>query len=335
MADLKVGIIGLGRIGKVHLNNLLNMSGVEVAVAVNPSQSGQEYARKLGVPNVVDNANSVFENDGIDAVIICSSTDTHAEYIKRSAESNKAVFCEKPLDLSLTTVEELLETMDATKTPLMVGFNQRFDPSFSSVRKALELGKMGELHSLHIISRDPAPPPIDYIKTSGGLFKDMTIHDFDMARFITESEVVEVFATGQNRIDPAIGEVGDIDTAMVLLTFENNATAVIENSRKSVYGYDQRLEAFGSKGMMRVENPPKTMNQFYDTSGKHQNRNMDFFTDRYAEAYRLEMQAFIDTIKNNTALPVTGKDGLQAMFIAEAANISLKEGRPVKLKEVY
>ncbi|WP_136464779.1 inositol 2-dehydrogenase [Flagellimonas onchidii] len=334
MTVLKVGIIGIGRIGKIHLGNLLNMPDVEVVAAVNPSKAGQEYARKLGVPNVSDNADIIFNNDAIDAVVIGSSTDTHTEYIKKCTASNKAIFCEKPVDLSLAVVKETIDIVNTTKTPLMMGFNQRFDPNFSQVKKALKAGELGELHSLHIISRDPAPPPMDYIKTSGGLFKDMTIHDFDMARFIAGAEVVEVFAKGHNRIDPAIGEAGDIDTAMVMLTFENNATAVIENSRKSVYGYDQRLEAFGSKGMMRTENPLKTVNQYYNESGKQESRNMDFFIDRYEEAYRLELRAFVDALKNNEAFPVTGKDGLEAMFIAEAANKSLKEGRPVKLTEV-
>ena len=334
MKPLKVGIIGLGRIGKIHLNNLLKISGVEVAVAVNPSEAGQSYAKTLGVPHVTGNADELFANPEIDAVAICSSTDTHAEYIIRSIESRKAVFCEKPLDLSLKTVKETVKKVDETDVPLMIAFNQRFDENFSAIRSAVASGKIGKPNTLHIISRDPGPPPIAYIETSGGLFKDMTIHDLDMARFIMGNEVTEVYAKGHNLVDPAIGKVGDIDTGILILTFENNATAIIENSRKAVYGYDQRLEIFGSKGMMRCENPLKTTNEFYDVSGGHSDRHLDFFIDRYEKAYLLEMEAFINALKNKTPMPVTGEDGLQAMRIAEAANRSLLESRPIKLKDI-
>lgn len=334
MELLKVGIIGLGRIGKIHLDNLLKIPNVEVVVAVNPSEAGQSYAKALGVPCVTSNVNEIFDNAEIDAVAICSSTDTHAEFIIRSVESGKAVFCEKPLDLSLETVKETVKKVKATDVPLMMAFNQRFDEHFSAIKSAVGSGRIGEPHMLHIISRDPGPPPIAYIKTSGGLFKDMTIHDFDMARFIMGSEVVEVFAKGHNLIDPAIGKAGDIDTGILLLTFENNATAIIQNSRKAVYGYDQRLEIFGSKGMMRCENPLKTTNHFYDGSGGHSDRHLDFFIDRYEKAYRLEMEAFINALRNKTPMPVTEEDGLQAMRIAEAANRSLLESRPVKLRDI-
>ncbi|MDN5204270.1 inositol 2-dehydrogenase [Fulvivirgaceae bacterium BMA10] len=334
MKPLKVGIIGLGRIGKIHLDNLLKIPTVEVVTAVNPSEAGQSYAKALGVPNTTSDADELFDNTEIDAVIISSSTDTHAQYAVRGAAAGKAIFCEKPLDLSLETVKGTLEKVNAAGVPLMVAFNQRFDQNFSAIRSAVVSGQIGELHTLHIISRDPGPPPIAYIKTSGGLFKDMTIHDFDMARFIVGSEVAEVFAKGHNLVDPAIGEAGDIDTGIVTLTFENNATAVIENSRKAIYGYDQRLEVFGSKGMMKCENPLKTVNQFYNESGGHTDRNLDFFIDRYEKAYQLEIEAFTSALANNRPMPVTGEDGLQALLIAEAANRSLAESRPVKLKEI-
>lgn len=334
MDKIKVGIIGLGRIGKIHLGNLLNIPNVEVVVVVNPSEAGQSFAKALGVPHVTSNANELFDNPEIDVVAICSSTDTHAEYIKQSVKSGKAIFCEKPLDLSLQTVRDTLKVVNKANIPLMVAFNQRFDENFSAIQSAVASGQIGEPHTLHIISRDPGPPHIDYIKTSGGLFKDMTIHDLDMARFILGSEVDEVFAKGHNLIDPAIGKAKDIDTGILILTFENNATAIIENSRKTSYGYDQRLEIFGSKGMMRCENPLKTTNQFYNESGGHLDRHLDFFIDRYEKAYQLEIESFINALKNKTAIPVTGEDGLQAMRIAEAANRSLLESRPVKLNEI-
>ncbi|WP_273565308.1 inositol 2-dehydrogenase [Maribacter halichondriae] len=256
MKKIKAGIIGMGRIGKIHLENLCTkIDGVEVVAVVNPSIKGQEYATKFGVRQLSDDADIIFNNPEIDAVLICSPSDTHADYAIRAAESGKALFCEKPIDMSLERATEVVTKVKENNVPMMVAFNRRFDPDFAKVRKLLAEGKIGTIHSLHIISRDPGPPPIDYIKQSGGLFKDMTIHDFDMARFIMGCEVTEVFATGSCQVDKEIGEVGDIDTAMILLRFENGATAVIENSRKAVYGYDQRLEVFGSKGLLKIENP--------------------------------------------------------------------------------
>jgi myo-inositol 2-dehydrogenase/D-chiro-inositol 1-dehydrogenase len=235
------------------------------------------------------------------------------------------------LDLSRAKVKEVLQETANLKTHLMMGFNQRFDNNFSNVNKQVRSGKIGDIHTLHIISRDPAPPPVSYILSSGGLFMDMSIHDFDMARFITGSEVVEVFAKGYNLVDPEIGKAGDIDTAVVLLTFKNKATAIIENSRKAVYGYDQRLEVFGSAGMIKVENPLKDQSIFYNEGGGQSARHLDFFMDRYLDSYVKEMDAFIQSILNNEPVPVTGEDALKAMNIAEAANLSVKENRPVSL----
>jgi len=333
MKKIKVGIIGMGRIGKIHLQNLCTkIDGVEVTAVVNPSKKGQDYASKFGVEQVSDDADIIFGHPEIDAVLICSPSDTHADYAVRAAEVGKAIFCEKPIDMSLERAEEVVAKVKENDVPMMVAFNRRFDPDFAKVEAAVRNEKVGEIHSLHIISRDPAPPPIDYIKQSGGLFKDMTIHDFDMARFIMGCEVTEVFATGSCMVDPEIGKVGDIDTAMITLRFENGATAVIENSRKAVYGYDQRLEVFGSKGVLKIENPLMTNVSSSDEDGTHSDVNLNFFVDRYKTSYLMEMQSFIDALIHERDMPVDGKDGINAIVLADAAYASLKENRLTKIE---
>jgi len=332
---IKTGIIGLGRIGKIHLENLVHkIPQAEVVAAVNPSPEGRDYAKAFNVPEISPDADVVFNHLNIDAVIICSPSDTHAEYIVRAARAGKAIFCEKPLDLSLDKVREIYKVTDECGVPLMVAFNQRFDKSFSKVKSLVADGKLGDLRTIKITSRDPEPPPIDYLKSSGGLFLDMTIHDFDMARYISGSEVSEVYAIGHNLVDPAIGKAGDIDTGYVVLTFENGATAVIENCRQATYGYDQRVEVFGSKGMTQADNNYKDTHQFLDADGVHGSRPLDFFMDRYLDSYFNEMQAFILAIANKESPPVTGEDGLKATAIALAANKSMHEQRPVHIREI-
>ena len=270
MNKIRLGILGLGRIGKIHLENLCTkIGGVEVIAAMNPSFEGRSFAQRYNVPLVTDNALEVLHHPDIDAVLICSPTSTHADYVIEAAKNSKAIFCEKPLDLSLEKVRQTLQIVKDANAPLMLAFNQRMDPNFAAVKKQIEAGKIGKLYTAHIISRDPGPPPVSYIKQSGGLFMDMTIHDFDMARYIVGTEVKEVFAKGYNLIDPEIGKAGDIDTAVIVLTFENSVTVSIENSRKANYGYDQRLEVFGSLGMMKVENPLKNTTSFFDDRGTH------------------------------------------------------------------
>ena len=295
------------------------------------SDESRAYAAGFDIPIVTSDSRVIMDNPEIETVMICSPTSSHADYVMQAADARKNIFCEKPLDLSIEKVKQTLNAVRKANVPLMLAFNQRFDENFSKVREYVRAGKLGSVHSLHIISRDPAPPPVSYIRTSGGLFMDMMIHDFDMARFVTGSEVIEVFAKGYNLIDPEIGEAGDIDTGIALLTFENNATAIIENSRKAVYGYDQRLEVFGSKGLMRAENPLKDTCTFSDQTGDHQARHLDFFMDRYMRSYLTEVEAFLKALRDKTPTPVTGEDGLKAMLIAEAAKTSLKENRPVKL----
>lgn len=333
MEIINIGIIGMGRIGKIHLENLITkINGVEVLAVVNPSENGQEFAKKFGVPITSSDVSVIFENPEIDAVLICSPSDTHADYAMRAAESGKAIFCEKPIDMSLDRAIQVTAKVKEYNVPMMVAFNRRFDPDFSKIQKLVSTGKIGNVQSLHIISRDPAPPPIDYIKQSGGLFKDMTIHDFDMARYIMGCEVTEVFATGSCMVDIAIGEAGDIDTAMLILRFENGATAVIENSRKAVYGYDQRLEVFGSKGVLKIDNPLMTNVSGSDKQGTHSDVNLNFFIDRYENSYLIEMEVFIEALANKTKMPVSGSDGVKAIVLADAAYVSLKENRPIKIE---
>ena len=335
MNNVKVGIVGLGRIGTVHLKNLSNqIDNIEVVAVVTPSEEAQQYAKEKHIPIVTDKFEEIANNDEIDAVFICSPSPTHAEYILQATQAGKAVFCEKPLDLSIEKIEEILAEVNKSKQPLMVAFNQRFDPNFAKIKETIEEGRLGKLRMVKITSRDPTPPPAHYVKSSGGLFLDMTIHDFDMARFIVGSEVKEVYAKGHCLIDPAIGEAGDIDTGIVVLTFENNVTAIIENSREACYGYDQRLEVFGDKGMAQANHKQKDQVQILDTHGVHAARPLDFFMDRYFESYLNEANAFIEALHENKEMPVKGEDGLKATKIALAANLSMKENRPVLLSEI-
>ncbi len=332
MEKVKIGILGLGRIGQVHLKNITTRIGsAEVVAAMNPSEAGQSIAKNHHVKSVSGDPNIVLQNDEVDAVLICSPSDTHAEYIHRASEAGMAIFCEKPLDLSLTKIQEILTVTKKHQVPLMVAFNQRFDPDFARIKTLVGNDEIGSLRTIKITSRDPEPPPINYIKSSGGLFLDMTIHDFDMARYIADSEAKEVYAIGKNMVDPAIGQAGDIDSAIVIITFHNGVTAVIENCRQAAYGYDQRLEVFGSRGMAHTVNQQKDNHVLLNETGTHFSRPMDFFMDRYVESYLNEMNAFIEAIAKREPPPVTGDDGLKATTIALAANQSMKENKPVNI----
>lgn len=334
MKQINIGILGLGRIGKIHLQNLCTRwEGVQVLAAMNPSKAGQAIARHYNVPLVTSDADELFSHPKINAVVISSPTSTHAEYIIKAAKTGKAIFCEKPIDLSLDKVRSTLKIVQECQVPLMIAFNQRMDPNFEEVKAHIANNKIGRIHTIHIISRDPGPPPVSYIRESGGLFMDMTIHDFDMARYITGREVVEVFAKGYNLIDPEIGKAGDIDTGIVVLSMEDQITVIIENSRKAIYGYDQRLEVFGSSGMLKVENPLKTTSTYFDAMGTHLSTHLDFFMDRYLLSYQKEMEAFINSLKNNLPMPISGEDGLKAMLVARAAAVSMALNRSVRIDE--
>lgn len=331
--QLKVGVIGLGRIGKVHLENLVyRIPEAMVVAASTPSDTGYDFAKNLGIKEIYQDSLKVIQHADIEAVILCGPTNTHLPHIKAAAKAGKHIFCEKPLELTVKKIERIHKMVNKAKVKLQVGFNRRFDPNFAAVQQQVSAGKIGDPHILKITSRDPAPPPIKFIKVSGGLFMDMTIHDFDMARFIVGSEVVEVFAKAAVRVDKAIGKAGDIDTAVITLKFSNGCLAVIDNSRQAVYGYDQRLEIFGSKGMSKIENTYADTQQFYDKKGSHRGLPYNFFMDRYTESYCKEMSAFINSVKNNQLIIGGVHDALMATKIAIAANESVRKNKPVKIK---
>ena len=333
---LRFGVLGVGRIGKIHIANLANrISGAEVAVLADvfPEELAA-VATRLNVGETVLDYRDVLKRSDVAAVVICTPTDTHYQMILDAAAAGKHVFCEKPLDLSVDRIKKINEEVEKCGIQLMVGFNRRFDPNFLKVREMVKSGKIGEPHVLKITSRDPAPPPENYIRASGGLFLDMTIHDFDMARYLTGSEVDEVYARANALVDPVFQKHGDWDTAVTTLLFQNGALGTIDNSRKAVYGYDQRVEVFGSEGMVAVNNN-KTDNHIYlDRMGTHSSLPLNFFLERYAESYVNEMQAFVDSVQNDKPVPVTGNDGLTAVAIGLAATKSARENRPVKLTEV-
>ncbi len=333
---LDVGVIGAGRIGRVHAQNLAFQipEANLVAVADVILDAAQKLGADLGVSKVFQDPRAVLEDKQIQAVLICSSTDTHAQLIEAAAAAGKHIFCEKPIALDLHKIDHALAAVKKAGVKLMVGFNRRFDPSFKRVHDLVAAGHVGEPHILRITSRDPAPPPIAYVKVSGGIFLDMTIHDFDMARYLMGSEVQEVYAAANVLVSPEIGKAGDVDTAVITLKFENGALGVIDNSREAVYGYDQRVEMFGSKGVAMAQNmTPDTVVQS-DKNGVHSALPLHFFVERYAQAYIEEMRAFVTSVLENKEPPVSGWDARVPVVIGYAAGKSAKENRPIKLTEV-
>jgi len=334
MKKLKIGIAGLGRIGKIHLNNLLELNNVEVIAVMDPSFEALKYAIGKGVESGLQNYKDLLEIKELEAIVICTPTNTHADYVEIAAKSGKHIFCEKPLDLNLQRINDVLKVVEKSKIKLMIGFNRRYDNEFCKVKSSVKSGFVGEPYLVKITSRDPAAPPIEYIKNSGGLFLDMTIHDFDMARFIVDKEIQEVYAKGEAFTDISISKAGDIDTAVIVLKYIDSTLAIIDNSRKAAYGYDQRLEVFGSKGMVQANNVMIDNNNLFTQNGVKSSLPMNFFMERYADAYKKEIIDFIDSVKNNKEVSVSGIDGLKSLQIGLAANKSLKENRPVKVDEI-
>jgi myo-inositol 2-dehydrogenase/D-chiro-inositol 1-dehydrogenase len=328
MKKINVGVIGLGRIGKIHFENLKrNIPDVTIGAVSDPFVKNENGMTSISPEELI-------AMKGIDAVVICSPTDTHSTYIELAAKAGKQIFCEKPHDLSLSRVLETLAVVEKSNVKLMLGFNRRFDPNFLKIKNLVKAGRVGDPQILKITSRDPGPPPITYLKSSGGMFLDMSIHDFDMARYIMGKEVVEVFSVAAVLTDPVIKEAGDIDTAVTTLRFEDGSMAIIDNSRKAVYGYDQRLEIFGSKGMAKVDNNMPDNHELYDAEGTHGSLPLNFFMERYTSSYLYEMKMFIQSLQENAPIPVSGHDGLKAMAIALAAGKSVKENRPVRITEI-
>jgi len=333
---VNVGVIGAGRIGKLHAENLAYRipEANVVAIADIFVEAAEKCAADLGIPSAVKDHRAIMENGEIEAVVICSSTDTHSQFIEEAAAAGKHIFCEKPIDFDLGRIDRALEAVDRAGVKLQIGFNRRFDPSFKRVRDMVAEGEVGAPHIVHIMSRDPAPPPVEYIKVSGGIFLDMTIHDFDMARYLIGDEVEEVYATGGVMIDPQIGEAGDIDTALVTLRYANGAVGSIDNSRQAVYGYDQRVEVFGSKGGVVVSNLTPDNAIYSNAGGVHAAKPLYFFIERYTEAYIAEMKEFIACILEDKSPSVTGIDGRIPVVMGLAAWKSYRENRPVKLSEI-
>jgi len=333
MEKVNIGVIGVGRIGRLHAHNLkYQVPGTKVlAVADIFEKSAREVASQLEIPIAEKDYRVLLENDDIDAVVICSSTDTHAQIISEAAEAGKHIFCEKPIALNIDKINKALSAVKKAGVKLQVGFNRRFDPSFKKAKDLVAKGKIGTPHLVRITSRDPEPPPISYIKVSGGIFLDMMIHDFDMARFLLGQEVVELMAVGNCLVDPAIGEAGDIDTAMVTLKYENGAWGTIDNSRKAVYGYDQRIEIFGSEGCVMVGNPKPTEVIVNSAKNTISDKPLYFFIERYQEAYLAEMEEFINCIREDKEPSVGGFDGKISVQMGYAAKESLTKGSFVKI----
>lgn len=334
---LNIGIIGAGRIGKVHLQSVTRyVANAKVIALADPFMNAEteEWARSLGVAKLTRDYKEILADPEVDAVFICSSTDTHSAISLEAIAAGKHIFCEKPVDHDLGKIKAVMQALEGSPVKYQVGFNRRFDHNFAAAREAVAKGRIGELAVLKITSRDPGAPPVDYIKVSGGIFLDMTIHDFDMVRFISGEEVTEVYAAGGVTVDPAIGEAGDIDTAVVTLRLESGALAVIDNCRRASYGYDQRLEAFGSKGQVAISNDTASSAVVSDASGVTAEKPLYFFLERYMQAYAAEVEAFVAAVRDDTPVPVGIDAGLQSVLIGVAAKKSLELGRPVKLSEI-
>lgn len=336
MDKINIGLIGAGRIGRIHAEALSHRVYGAHLLAVTDAlpANAERCAADFQIPKLVATADELFADPAIQAVAICSSTDTHVQLIIKAARAGKHIFCEKPIALDLRAVDAALATVKEAGVKLQVGFNRRFHASFAQVRDLVASGKIGQPHLVRISSRDSAPPPVSYVQVSGGIFLDMTIHDFDMARFLIGSEVEEVYAAGAVLVDPAIGEAGDIDTAVITLRYANGAIGAIDNSRQAVYGYDQRVEVFGSLGMAVSDNIFPHSVALYQAAGASSALPHFNFLPLYIDSYVAELQAFVQAIQNDADPVVTGEDGRYPLVMGLAAAKSYRERRPVKLSEI-
>ncbi len=332
---IRVGVLGAGRMGKIRVENLSRMPGVEVAALATPYSSEiYEWARSLGVPKVTEDANEIFQDESITAVAICSPTDTHVEYIQEAAKRGKHIFTEKPIANNVAETIQVLETVEKAGVVFQVGFNRRYDSNFIKIKELVSSGELGDVHVINISSRDPARPRIEFVKHSGGMFVDMMIHDFDMIRYLTDSDIEEVYAYGGALIDPRIGELGDVDTCVAVVKLTNGAICTIDNSRETHYGYDQRVEVFGSKGNAYAHNKTSHNVVISTKDGVEKDKPLYFLVERYMDSFGLEIREFIKALREHTPPIVTGSDALQALLGSVAAQLSYKENRPVKISEV-
>ncbi|MDJ0631045.1 MAG: inositol 2-dehydrogenase [Rhodobacter sp.] len=330
---MRFAVLGAGRIGQVHAGAIASVEGAELAAVADPVAAAAEALRdRYGCD--IRRIAAIEAAEDVDAVVICTPTDTHADLIERFARAGKAVFCEKPVDLSVERVKDCLETVEATGATLMVGFQRRFDPDFRALKQTIDDGKIGKVEMVTLTSRDPGPPPYAYIERSGGIFRDMTIHDFDVARWMLAEEVETVMAAASVLVDPEIGELGDYDSVNVILTTATGRQATITNTRRATYGYDQRIEVHGSKGSVSAENHRQARVEIANADGYTRPPLLGFFMDRYTAAYAAEIAAFVRAVRDGTPPPTTGHDGLMALALAEAAIRSVAEGRAVTVPEV-
>jgi len=327
---LRLGLLGCGRIGQVHALSLNHIEGAGVsAVADAFAEPANALAASTGAH--VMEPEALIASDDVDAVVIGSPTDTHYDLIHAAAAAGKAIFCEKPVDMSADRIRECIRVVDSAGVPFMAAFNRRFDPNFAHLQGCIVDGQIGDVEMVTILSRDPSPPPISYIKSSGGIFRDMMIHDFDMARFLLGEDPVSVHAVGSVLVDPEIGAAGDVDTAAVTLTTATGKICQISNSRRAAYGYDQRIEVHGARGMLRAENVLETTVEVATEAGFKRSPTMHFFLERYEAAYRAEMAHFVAAVRDGAPVSPTIEDGLQAQLLADAASQSLETGLPVTL----
>lgn len=334
---VNVGIIGIGRIGRVHGESITKfVKNAKIKAVADPflNDNGKKWAASLGIENVYTDYKKILADTEINAVLICSSTDTHSPISIEAINAGKHVFCEKPIDHDVKKIKEVLDIVEKSGLKYQVGFNRRFDHNFKAIKDAVEAGKIGKQQIIKITSRDPEAPPIEYVKVSGGIFLDMTIHDFDMVRYLSGSEVEEVFAVGSVTVDPEIGKAGDIDTAVITMKLANGATAVIDNCRQAVYGYDQRAEVFGTKGAISIGNDSNSSAVISNQDGVLSEKPMYFFLERYMLAYAAEINSFVDAISNDTPTAVNANDGLQPVLIGLAAKKSVEKNRPVSIAEI-
>ncbi len=336
MKKVQIGIIGAGRIGRVHAQSIaFGIPEAAVAAISDPLiEFAEKAAQEFGIPHAYADYRKILDDPAIDAILICSPTPTHADIAMEAARAGKHIFCEKPVDLKIKKILQTKKVVEEEGVKMQVGFNRRFDHNFRRIRQLANDGELGEIQMVRITSRDPEPPSPEYAKSSGGMFMDMTIHDFDMARFQSGSDVVEVYAAGAVTVDPEIGKAGDIDTAVITLKFANGALGVIDNCRKAVYGYDQRVEVFGTSGAASAENDTETNVVLSTKEAVCKDKPLYFFLERYMASFQTEIREFVQAILNDQPVPVSIDDGLKPILIAMAANKSMKENRPVKIAEI-
>ena len=330
---VRVGLLGTGRIGSLHAETIASSrESILDSVADVDDESANKLAAQYGA--IAKSADEIISDPNIDAILIATSTDTHSDFIEKAAAAGKAILCEKPVDLSLTRAKKCLEKVSASNNSIMIGFNRRFDPNFAQLKKSLDDSEIGKSELLTITSFDPAPPPISYVKKSGGLYRDMMIHDFDLSNFMMGELPITISAIGHSLVDPEIGAAGDVDTAVVTMVYSDGKIAVIKNSRRAAYGYDQRIEILGSEGLLQAENILENSVVKSNSDGVISAKPKYFFLERYSSAFKAEWEAFTKSIKENKTVPVTLKDGVAALAMAEAATHSQNTGKSVQLKEL-